>query len=130
MKKIAVLFFIIGLASCNSQEKKETSFINVNVEEFQKEIQGENIQLVDVRTPKEYKKGHIENAVLINFFDKDFKVISTNKLDKNQPVYVYCRSGGRSAKAAEMYKAAGFKKVYNLLGGFNAWSAKGLKIEN
>ena len=129
MKKLAVLFLFVGLVSCNSQEKKETSFVDVKVEEFKKGIQQEGVQLVDVRTPKEFKAGHIKDAVLINFYDDNFNQISEQKLDKNQPVYLYCRSGGRSAKAAKMYKDAGFKKVYNLLGGFNAWSASGQKIE-
>lgn len=129
MKKLAVLFLFIGLISCKSQEKKETSFVDVKVEEFKKGIQQEGVQLVDVRTPKEFKAGHIKDAVLINFYDDNFNQISEQKLDKNLPVYLYCRSGGRSAKAAKMYKDAGFKKVYNLLGGFNAWSASAQKIE-
>lgn len=129
MKKVVVFFLVLGMVSCSAQEEKENNFFNVTVKEFKKLINKKNIQLVYVRTSREYKKGHIKNAVLINFFDKDFKNISTKKLDKNKPVYLYCRSGGRSAKAAKMYKDAGFKKVYNLLGGFNAWSAKGLEIE-
>lgn len=129
MKRLAILFLFVGLISCNSQDKKETSFVDVNVEEFRKGIQKEGIQLVDVRTPKEFKAGHIKRATLINFFDESFKEVSTKKLNKNQPVYLYCRSGGRSAKAAKMYTNAGFKKVYNLLGGFNAWSASGQEIE-
>lgn len=129
MKKLAVLFLFIGLISCNSQEKKDTSFVDVKVEEFKKGIQQQGIQLVDVRTPKEFKAGHVKGAILINFYDENFNQISEQKLDKNQPVYLYCRSGGRSAKAAKMYKDAGFKKVYNLLGGFNAWSASVQKIE-
>lgn len=129
MKNLVVIYLLLGLISCNSQEKKETSFVDINVEEFYKGIQKEGIQLVDVRTPDEYDKGHIKNAILIDFFENNFKEISTKKLDKKKPVYLYCRSGGRSARAAKMYKEAGFTKVYNLLGGFNAWSAKGLKIE-
>ena len=120
---------LLGLVSCNSQEKKDTSFIDVNVEEFQKFISKGNVQLVDVRTPDEFKAGHIKNAKLINFYDSDFKEQSIQKLDKNKPVYLYCRSGGRSANAAKKYKEAGFTKVYNLLGGFNAWSSKNLEIE-
>ena len=129
MKKIIVACLFLGLISCNSQEKKENLIIDVNVVEFKQLITKEKVQLIDVRTPEEFKAGHIKNAKLINFFDSDFKEQSTKILDKNKPVYVYCRSGGRSAKAAEKYKEAGFTKVYNLLGGFNAWSAKNLEIE-
>ena len=129
MKKIVVLFLVLGLSSCKSQEKKEDSFMDVNVEEFQKLISKEGVQLVDVRTPDEFNAGHIKKATLINFYDTNFEEQSIQKLDKNKPVYLYCRSGGRSAKAAKKYKDAGFVKVYNLLGGFNAWSAKNLEIE-
>ena len=59
----------------------------------------------------------------------DFKEKAFEGLDKSKPVLVYCASGGRSAKSAKIYKEAGFTKVYNLLGGFRAWSAKGLNIE-
>lgn len=129
MKKVIVVCLLLGMISCNSQEKKQTSFIDVNVAEFQQLISKGKVQLVDVRTPEEFKAGHIKNAKLINFFDSDFKEQSTTLLDKNKPVYLYCRSGSRSVKSAKIYKEAGFTKVYNLLGGFNAWSANNLEIE-
>ena len=47
-------------------------------------------------------------------------------LDKKKPVYVYCAVGGRSAKASKVLQESGFKTVYNLLGGFNGWTAAGL----
>lgn len=129
MKKIILIGLLISFVSCNSQDKKTTIILDIEVAEFQQFISKKNVQLVDVRTPGEFKNGHIKNAKLINFFDKDFKTEILKKIDKNKPVYVYCKSGGRSAKAAKMYKEAGFKKVFNLLGGFNAWSASGQEIE-
>ena len=129
MKKIILIGLLISFVSCNSQDKKTTIILDIEVAEFQQLISKKNVQLIDVRTPVEFKKGHLKNAKLINFFDKDFKSEILKKIDKNKPVYVYCKSGGRSAKAAKIYKAAGFKKVFNLLGGFNAWSASGQKIE-
>lgn len=129
MKKIVVLFLVLGLSSCKSQEKKEVSFIDVNVEEFQKLIEKNGAQLIDVRTPGEYENGHIKNALLIDYMSNDFKDKAFKGLDKTKPVLVYCASGGRSAKSAKMYTNAGFEKVYNLLGGFRAWSAKNLEIE-
>ena len=129
MKKIILIGLLISFVSCNSQDKKTTIILDIEVAEFQQLISKKNVQLVDVRTPGEFKNGHIKNAKLINFFDKDFKTEILKKIDKNKPIYVYCKSGGRSAKAAKMYKEAGFKKVFNLLGGFNAWSASGLEIE-
>ena len=129
MKNYFILCFVFVAFSCNSQTKKETTAIeDVSVEKFQKMISKKGAQLVDVRTPDEYKAGHLEKAKLINIFDKDFTEQSLKLLDKDKPVYVYCRSGGRSANAAKIYEKAGFKKVYNLVGGYGAWSAKNQKI--
>jgi len=129
MKKIVILFLVIGLSSCNSQEKKATTFEDVTVEQFQNMIGKNGAQLIDVRTPGEYENGHIKNALLINYMSSDFKDKAFKGLDKTKPVLVYCASGGRSAKSAKMYKEAGFTKVYNLLGGITAWKAKNLEIE-
>ncbi len=129
MKKIIVVCLFLGFLSCKSQEKKEAIVVDVNVEEFQQLISQKGVQLIDVRTPAEFKEGYIKNAILIDYMAADFKEKAFEGLDKSKPVLVYCASGGRSAKSAKIYKEAGFTKVYNLLGGFRAWSAKGLNIE-
>lgn len=76
--------------------------------------------LIDVRTPKEFIEDHIENARNINFYDSRFmtKIVSLNK---DQPVFIYCRSGARSARAAKKMVKQGFSKIYDLKGGFLAW---------
>lgn len=94
---------------------------NVDASEFKKLIEGEEGQILDVRTPKEWSGGVIEGANKINFFDQDFKEQLT-KLDKSKPVYVYCKAGGRSGKAAKQLEQMGFTTVYNLVGGIGAWS--------
>lgn len=94
---------------------------NVNVQQFEKFKTENKVTLLDVRTPKEFQDGHIEGAKNINYFDKTFKN-ELAKLDKKTPVYVYCRSGGRSGKAMNIMKEMGFKTVYNLMGGFISWS--------
>ena len=129
MKKIVLLCLLFGFISCKGQEKKLDTFIDVNVEEFQKLIGKNGAQLIDVRTPGEYKDGHLKDAQLINYMADDFKVNAFTGLDKSKPVLVYCASGGRSAKSAKIYKSAGFEKVYNLVGGFRAWEAKKMEIE-
>lgn len=86
-----------------------------------------DIQLIDVRTPKEYTDGHIKDAVNINFYDDDF-ITQMSKLDKGKEIYIYCRSGGRSGRAAKKLKAAGFTKVYDLQGGFINWNKNNLEV--
>jgi len=129
MKKVFIVCMFIGLISCKGQEKKVEIFIDLNVEEFQKMIGKKGAQLIDVRTPKEYEKGHLKEALLINYMADDFKANAFKGLDKSKPVLIYCASGGRSAKSAKIYKEAGFVKVYNLVGGFRAWKSKNQEIE-
>ena len=70
----------------------------------------EDVQLVDVRTPLEHDEIRIANSQNIDYmsptFDEDI-----NKLDKNKPVILYCKSGGRSAKCAKKLKDAGLKTL-------------------
>jgi rhodanese-related sulfurtransferase len=129
MKKVVIVCLFLGMISCNSQEKKSATFEDITVAQFQKMIGKKGAQLIDVRTPREYEKGHIKNALLIDYMSGDFKAKAFKGLDKSKPVLVYCASGGRSAKSVKMYKEAGFEKVYNLAGGFRAWKAKNLEIE-
>ena len=129
MKKAVFICFFLGFLSCKGQEKKAETFIDVDVEAFQKMIGKNGSQLIDVRTPREYGNGHLKDALLINFMADDFADKAFKGLDKSKPVLIYCASGGRSAKSAKLYKEAGFTKVYNLLGGFRSWKAKNLEIE-
>lgn len=83
----------------------------------------ENLVLLDIRTPEELaENGKIENAQNIDFYSADFES-KIKALDREVPVMLYCRSGGRSGEAAAMMKEWGFKQVYDLNGGYNAWLA-------
>lgn len=84
-------------------------------------IKGKKVQLVDVRTANEFKGGHIKNAVNIDFFNTSGFNKSFEKMDKDKPVYLYCRSGARSQKAAKRLVAMGFSKIYDLKGGYSRW---------
>ncbi len=122
------LFYIITLllaVTVSAQQKKAQL---VTPSQFAKEIAANKVQLVDVRTPKEYKAGHIQNAVNIHLYDKDFEQ-RIDKLDKNKPVYVYCKVGGRSAEAVEIMQAKGFKKIVELDGGIDAWAEAGKPVK-
>ena len=79
------------------------------------------MQLIDIRTPTEFSSGHIENAVNVDFFNQhNFKAAFT-KLDKKKPLYIYCRSGNRSSRAAKQLAGLGFEKIYDLKGGYMKW---------
>ena len=103
--------------------------MSVNAKEFKELLISEQGILLDVRTPKETSLGQLENASTLNFYDTDFES-KLRLIQKDKTVFVYCRSGGRSAKAANILIAQGQVKVYNLQGGMGAWLDKGFPITN
>jgi rhodanese-related sulfurtransferase len=98
---------------------------NVSVAEAKAMIDKGGVVVVDVRTPDEYRAGHLKDAKLANVNDAGFDA-NIAKLDKKKPVVVYCAVGGRSARASDIMVQKGFTNVYNVSGGYNAWSAAGL----
>ena len=114
MKYIIMITFFATILGLNSTE---SSVIKVlSAEEFKTQTENKNVQLIDVRTPKEFNSGHIDKAKNIDFYSKNFNK-EFNKLNKDQAVYVYCRSGVRSRKTSKKLEAMGFKEIYDLKGG-------------
>ena len=89
--------------------------------EFSEAITGKKVLLVDVRTAQEYRSGHIKNALNIDFFNAGNFEKSFEKMSRDKPVYLYCRSGARSQRAAHKLIGMGFEKVYDLRGGYMSW---------
>lgn len=125
-KLIYVLsLIIINLTiACQSSNGQTDLSINDFTEKIKKSPKA---QLLDVRTPEEWAQGKIASSVGINYNDPAFKA-NLSKLDKTKPVFVYCAVGGRSAKASQILKEAGFKEIYNLKGaGYSQVAAAGIK---
>ncbi len=93
----------------------------LEVGDYKKAVNKDDVQLVDVRTPREFRGGHIARAINIDYFQGTAFDEAFNKLDRNKPVYLYCRSGNRSLKAAHKLINMGFEKVYDLKGGILKW---------
>lgn len=118
--KIIVAVLMLSLWSCQSQKSENVELLDAK--SFSEKIhKKEEVQLVDVRTPEEFKEQHIDNATNINWNDADFEQQISN-LDKSKPVYIYCKSGGRSAKATAKLSEMGFTNVYELDGGILNWN--------
>lgn len=121
MQKFALsltLLCCLLLHACGTQAQSKLS-----PDAYQTALQAtQNVQLVDVRTPDEYRSGHIAAAVNINYYDADFAQ-QIARLDKEKPLMVYCAVGGRSGKAAAQLSQMGFKNVTDLEGGMTAWKA-------
>jgi len=120
------LFFLIlsfAILSCKGQPTKKIE--SVAPEVFAEKIKAtSNAQILDVRTPEEFASEHIDKATNINWLGDDF-VTNVENLDKSKPVFVYCKSGGRSAKASAKLAELGFKTIYELQGGIMKWNAAG-----
>jgi len=83
--------------------------------------------LLDVRTASEFSNGHIKDAGQLNYYASDFRK-RLLMLPKNQPVYLYCNTGYRSQRAAEILAQNGYKQVYNLEHGIMAWNLNSLPV--
>jgi rhodanese-related sulfurtransferase len=122
MKKLLILMsFFSSFYTTTAQNSDAISVLNKN--QFAEAIQGKEVVLVDVRTPEEYAEGFIQGAINVDYFDQQSFIKQISALDKKEPVYLYCRSGNRSMKAARQLVTLGFEKVYDLAGGYVAWSS-------
>ena len=84
--------------------------------------------ILDVRTPGEFRQGFIEGAVLMNYYDTDFRQRFAS-LDRKATIFMYCRSGNRSSSVLALADELGFERVYDLRGGILAWKRAGLPIQ-
>ena len=99
----------------------ETTNADITVEELKRRLDaGDDVFVLDVREPHEYQICNI-NGHLIPLGDLPKRV---NELDPNKEIVAHCRSGARSAKAADFLRNAGFRNVHNLAGGILAWADK------
>lgn len=87
---------------------------------------GKSIDLIDVRTPVEYREVHVTFAR--NLPLDQLKPSEVNAGRNGEPLYVICRSGGRGKQACEKIVAAGFSNVINVEGGTQAWDQAGLPV--
>ena len=111
--KIFLFSLLIGLTS-------QTSFVKVLEKDNFQVLMQQKSQVIDVRTPEEYALGYIEGAILIDYKASDFQA-SISALNRNVTYLIYCRSGNRSGKASIIMDSLGFKKIYDLKGGYMNW---------
>jgi phage shock protein E len=100
----------------------------VDVEQFDKLRANKENVVLDVRTEREFKAGHIPGAVNIDANAADFEE-KVAKLDKNKTYLVHCAAGGRSARACKKLEGMGFKELYDLGPGFSGWQKAGKATE-
>lgn len=109
---IAIFIFVIT--------SEKDGIKKIDVKTLQNKLENEEITLLDVRESSEYEGGHIEGAV-----NAPLSSLDANQLPypKDEPIYVICRSGNRSAQAASQLQDAGYTEIYDVSGGMIAWQS-------
>jgi len=110
-------------AFCGIGAEPDYSGLEISVEEFRKErgAKGDDLVLIDVREPHEWEIVHIDGARLIPLGQLPDRL---GELDGHAEIVTHCHKGGRSMKALEILRGAGFGKVRNLAGGIDAWAER------
>lgn len=129
-KLLLTLVLVTSIVGCNNRKPSKTitnsGEINVVTPAEFKE-KSTNQTIIDIRTPQEFVGGHIEGAVNINLFDKNF-LTQISEFDKSKPIFLYCRSGNRTYSASKKVSELGFEKVYDLQGGIQNWARSNYQI--
>lgn len=127
---VITLFTLTVLLGCKDAPPDITTVKNLNIKEgselIDKNKNNPDFVILDVRTPREFNTGHIQNAVNIDYEADDFKD-NISKLDKNKTYAVYCRSGRRAVASSDIMAELGFQHIYQF-GGIKQWQEEGYKI--
>lgn len=89
---------------------------------------GKHVELIDVRTPIEFREVHVSFARNIPLDQLQAAQVASSRQDASEPLYVICRSGSRAKQACEKFHAAGHTNVVNVEGGTQAWDQAGLSV--
>src|SRR5690606_19658407 len=81
-----------------------------------------HLVIIDVRTPREVAEGKIDGALEMDVHAPDF-ANKISSLNKDAEYLLYCKVGGRSAHAADIMEKDGFKRIYNMVGGYDGWKS-------
>ncbi|HLQ70290.1 MAG TPA: rhodanese-like domain-containing protein [Bacillota bacterium] len=118
--KYLVIILVVLFAFMIFRYFKQRAFLKVLTQQQFREGY-RKAQLIDVREPQEFKKGHILGARNIPLTQMKQRLV---EMREDKPVYLYCQSGSRSARAAQLLHKKGFKDISQLKGGFKKWTGK------
>ncbi len=117
---VLVLLLILLLANivgCSANKVAED--VNVSIEQAVVLWKAKEAVIIDVRTPEEYRQGHIPGVALIPLNELADRL---DEIPKDKKVLLICRSGNRSAQGTKLLRNKGFANVYNVSGGMNQWA--------
>ena len=105
-----------GLLIYNTNQLKRSYDNNISIEKL-KEMENKGYIVIDVRSPQEYKEGHIEGAISIPEYELENRA-RNELIDLEKPIIVYCSTGHRSKRAQKLLEQMGYREVYNLENGW------------
>ena len=137
MKKKLIIFAIpifiicLGFILPSLSAQDSTRIIAVSAKEaadlIDKHNGDSNFAILDIRTPGEFQSGHLQSAILIDFYSQTF-VDRLRQLDKGKNFLIYCRTGNRSARSLEIFKKLKFQKIYHMANGISTWYSEGFPV--
>ena len=137
MKKKLIIFAIpifiicLGFILPSLSAQDSTRILTVSAKEaadlIDKHNGDSNFAILDIRTPGEFQSGHLQSAILIDFYSQTF-VDRLRQLDKGKKFLIYCRTGNRSARSLEIFKKLKFQKIYHMANGISTWYSEGFPV--
>jgi rhodanese-related sulfurtransferase len=137
---ICIIFSIVMVSGCAQQIKKQEvmgpgeKYFYVDIlppkdafELIQKNKGNSNFVILDIRTPEEFRDGHIADAINVDFRSENFGK-EIGRLDRNKTYFVYCRTGNRSYDALNLMGPTGFRSIVRLAGDITGWKSADLPI--
>lgn len=126
-----LLVMLVLLSSCSIQKlKKKGVYKELTPEEYYSIASDTTNSIIDLRTLKEFEKGHIERAKNVSFFGGHFKnKVKDLQIDTTKTILIYCQTQHRSLFVSNKLYKMGYKNIIDLDKGFKAWKKQGLPFK-
>ena len=128
---IPIFIICLGFMLPSLSAQESTRIMTVSAKEAADLIDKHNgdsdFAILDIRTPGEFQSGHLQSAILIDFYSQTF-ADQLSRLDKEKKFLIYCRSGNRSTRSLEIFKKLKFQKVYHMANGISTWKSEGFPV--
>lgn len=130
---VSLVIGVMLVSGCTTKEPEPPTQIILNLtpeqadDLIQENANNVDFFIIDVQTPQEFAEGHIENAILIDYYSETF-TNTISYLDRDKIYLIYCQNGVRSGAALAIMEDLGFMEVYHLESGIEAWQAAELPV--
>lgn len=127
--KKLLMIFLAALVACSNLEAGQVDHLSAKEASdlIEKNNGNPEFIILDIRTPAEYRQGHIPGALSIDYYNPEFKS-EIDRLDRAKTYLIYCRSGNRTGRSLKIFADLGFLHIYNLKRGIIDWQANKYKL--